>query len=315
MKTLVMNTTIMALIILFAFSGFAFSDSFAIISPNSAFTLEGSGYAVTEEMIKISEIDLALATQKQTGSSVKSSIEDGFITLDVENFLATELEASTLREGKYIRINGVAESDTGDKISIKFFGRLIEESKSASVYGFTGRITTNDNDYKIIYTAKLSELSKITVMPTESKTDEKLTIHILKGSSTQGIGTYIDLGEIRDQAIKTQSSTDSLRFRYFSQDRISIEPGTTITIVNDDTVSHSILSGTENYGDRYNQFTADGRISTGQISPGQSIKITLDEAGFYRLYDPDYQWMKIVAYVFPNIEGNVILGQGKNLGN
>lgn len=315
MKTLVMNTTIIVLFILFAFSGFAFSDSFAIISPNSAFTIEGSGYAVTEEMIKISEIDLALATQKQTGSSVKSSIEDGFITLDVENFLATELEASTLREGKYIRINGVAESDTGDKISIKFFGRLIEESKSASVYGFTGRITTNDNDYKIIYTAKLSELSKIKVIPTESKTDEKLTIHILKGSSTQGVGTYIDLGEIRDQAIKTQSSTDSLRFRYFSQDRISIEPGTTITIVNDDIVSHSILSGTENYGDRYNQFTADGRISTGQISPGQSIKITLDEAGFYRLYDPDYQWMKIVAYVFPNIEGNVILGQGKNLGN
>src|SRR3989344_3710136 len=287
------------LLMLLAFSGFVFSDSFAIISPNSAFTLEGSGYAVTEDTIKISEIDLVLSTQTQTGSSVKSSIEDGFITLDDKDFLATELEATILREGNYIRVNGVVESDTSDTASIRFFGRLVEESKTASVYGFTGRITIDDNDYKIIYTAKLSELSKIKTT-TESKTDEKLTIHILKGSSTQGGAA--------------SESTSSLNLRYFSQDRISIEPGTTITIVNDDVVSHSILSGTENK-DRYNQFTADGRISTDEILPGQSTNITLDNAGFYRLYDPDYQWMKIVAYVFPNIEDNVVFGQGKNLGN
>ncbi len=300
--------TIIVLLMLFAFSGFIFSDSFATISPNSAFTLEGSGFAVTEDTIKISEIDLVLSTQKQTGSSVKSSIEDGFITLDDQDFLATELEATILREGNYIRVNGVVESDTGDTASIRFFGRLVEESKDASVYGFTGRITIDDNDYKIIYTAKLSELSKIKPTSTESKTDEKLTIHILKGSSTQGVGTYIDVGAASE-------STNSLNLRYFSQDRISIEPGTTITIVNDDVVSHSILSGTENDNDRYNQFTADGRISTDEILPGQSTNITLDTAGFYRLYDPDYHWMKIVAYVFPNIEDNLILGQGKNLGN
>jgi plastocyanin len=309
-----MSTTITILLVLLTFSGFTFSDSFAIISPNSAFTLEGSGYAVTKNMIKTSEIDLVLSTQKQTGSSVKSSIEDGFITLDDKNFLITKLEATTLHEGKYIRINGNVESDIGDKASIKFFGRLIEESKNASIYGFTGRITIDDKDYKIIYTAKLSELSKIKIIPTESKTDEKITIHIAKGSSTQGVGTYIDLAGARQQATETQSPTDSLRFRYFSQDRISIEPGTTITIVNDDTVSHSILSGSKN-NDRYVQYTADDRISTGEILPGKSINITLDEAGFYRLYDPDYQWMEIIAYVFPNIENNVILGQGKNSGN
>ncbi len=299
--------TITVLLTLLVFSGFVFSDAFATISPNSAFTLEGSGYAVTEDTIKISEIDLVLSTQKQTGSSVKSSIEDGFITLDDKDFQATGLETTILREGNYIRVNGVVESDTGDTASIRFFGRLVEESKTASVYGFTGRITIDDNDYKIIYTVKLSELSKIKTT-TESKTDEKLTIHILKGSSTQGVGTYIDVGAASE-------STSSLNLRYFSQDRISIEPGTTITIVNDDVVSHIILSGTENNNDRYNQFTVDGRISTDKILPGQSTNITLDNAGFYRLYDPDYQWMKIVAYVFPNIEDNLILGQGKNLGN
>ncbi len=310
-----MKTVIIVLLTLVVLSGFAFIDSFAIVSPNSAFTLEGSGYAVTKDMIKTSEIDLALSTQKQTGSSVKSSIEDGFITLDDKNFLITKLDATTLHEGKYIRINGNVESDTGDKASIKFFGRLVEESKNASIYGFTGKITIDDKDYKIIYTAKLSELSKIKITPTQSKIDEKITIHIAKGSSTQGVGTYIDLAGAKQKASEIQSSTDSLRFRYFSQDRISIEPGTTITIVNDDVVSHRIFSGKENYGDRYNQFTADDRISTDKILPGESINITLDEAGFYRLYDPDYQWMKIVAYVFPNMKDNVILGQGKNLGN
>jgi len=310
-----MKATIIVLLVLVTLSGFVFIDSFAIVSPNSAFTLEGSGYAVTKNTIKTSEINLALFTQKQTGSSVISSIEDGLITLDDKNFLATKLEATTLREGQYIRINGIVESDTGDEASIRFFGRLVEESKNASIYGFTGKITIDDNVYKTIYTTKLSELSKIKVTPIKSKTDEKLTIHIAKGSSTQGVGTYIDLGAARQKATETQGSDQKLRFRYFSQDRISIEPGTAITIVNDDVVSHSVLSGKENYGDRYNQFTTDGRISTGEILPGKSINITLDKAGFYRLYDPDYQWMKIVAYVFPNIKDNVILGQGKNSGN
>jgi plastocyanin len=310
-----MKTIITVLLVLVVLSGFTFIDSFAIISPNSAFTLEGSGYAITKDMIKTSEIDLTLSTQKQTENSVKSSIEDGFITLDDKNFLVTKLETTILQEGKYIRINGNVESDTGDKASIKFFGRLVEESKDASIYGFTGKIITDDNNYKIIYTAKLSEFSKIKVIPTESKTDEKFTIHIAKGSSTQGIGTYIDLAGVRQQASETQSSTDSLRFRYFSQDRISIKPGTTITIVNNDVVSHSVLSGTANHSNRIDQFTADGKISTGEILPGKSINISLDKTGFYRLYDPDYQWMQMVVYVFPNVEGNVILGQGQNLGN
>ena len=311
-----MKIAITVFLVLLGISGFVFIDSFAIISPLSAFTLEGSGYAITKDTIKISEIDTSLSTQNQTGGNIKSSIEDGIITLDDKNFKVTKLDATILREGQYIRINGIVESDNGDQASIRFFGKLVEESKNASVYGFTGRITINDNDYKVIYTTKLSELSKITVLPTESKTNEKLTIHIQRGSSNQGLGTYIDLGTFKQNATKTQSSTDYLRFRYFSQDRISLEPGTTITIVNDDVVSHNIISGTENSNDRYNQFTADGRISTGEILPGKSITITFDKAGFYRLYDPNYQWMKIVAYVFPNIEGNVILGTGgQNLGN
>jgi hypothetical protein len=81
--------------------------------------------------------------------------------------------------------------------------------------------------------------------------------------------------------------------------------------VNDDDVSHSFLSGKENYGDRHNPFTPDGRISTVEISPGESISITFDDVGFYRLYDPTYPWMKIITYAFPDVD-NLILGTTKN---
>ena len=285
-------------------SGFLFLDVFSEIMPNNALILEGSGFAVTEEIIRISEIDLAMSTKQQSGSTISSTVEDGFITLDDDDFLATELQATFLREGKYIRINGNVENELGDNTSIRFFGKLVEESKSASVYSFTGRITTGSDSYKIIYTAKLSTLSKIESIPTKSEIpDKQLTIHILRGSSSQGVASsYIG------------DASASFSLKYFSQDRISINPGTTITIINDDIVSHSILSGKENYGDRYNQFTPDNRISTGKILPGKSVTIKFNEAGFYRLYDPEYQWMKIIAYVFPNID-NIILGQSKNLGN
>ena len=301
--------------ILVVLSVTSFSNIYGEITPNNAFILEGSGFAVTEELIKISELDLAMSTQQQVGSTIKSIVEDGFITLDDQDFLATELQATILREGKYIRINGNAENEFGEEVSIRFFGRLVEESKMASIYGFTGRITNEENSYKIIYTTKLSSLSKIDVTTTETTINEELIIHILKGSSTRGIASsYIEGSSVREQAIATQNLSDPLRLRYFSQDRISVEPGTTITIVNSDIVSHSIKSGKENYGDRYNQFTPDNRISTEEILPGKSIRITFDEPGFYRLYDPNYQWMKIVAYVFPDV-GNLIFGEGKNLGN
>ena len=302
-----MKIAITLLVLLVVFSGYFINDSFAEISENQAFLLEGSGFAVTEESIKITEIDLGLSSQQQHGSTINFLIEDGFIILDDEEFTITDLEGKFLREGRYIRINGNIESSNGLDTSISFFGRLVEESKDASVYGFTGRITTTDDTYKVIYTTKLSTLSKISMTSTESDESNNLTLRILKGSSLiGGSDSYIGTGE-------AQNTFDPTRLSYFSQDRISIEPGTTITIVNNDVVSHSIISGKENR-DRYVPFTPDGRISTGDIAPGESVDITFDDMGFYRLYDPDYTWMKIVAYVFPNTD-SLIFGQGQNLGN
>lgn len=306
-----MKSFITLLALLVIFSGYFINESYAEVYENQVFLLEGSGFAVTEEFIKISEIDIGLSSQQQLGSTISFVIEDGFITLNDEEFVVSDLEGKFLREGRYIRINGNIESSTGFDTTISFFGRLVEESKDAAVYGFTGRITTSDDSYKVIYTTKLSTLSKINTT-SESVQDEQLTILISRGSSSQGlVDSYIDVGQARQESTISQGSDSVLRLRYFSMDRISVEPGSTITIVNDDVVSHSILSGKENYGDRHDSFTADGRISTEEILPGKSINITFGDAGFYRLYDPDYPWMKIVAYVFPSSD-NLTFGITNN---
>ena len=293
-----MKATISLLALLLISSGYFANEAFAEISEKQAFLLEGSGFAVTEEIIKISEIDLGLSSQKQSGSTINFLIHDGFITLNDEEFVISNLQGKFLREGKYIRINGLVESSTGFDTSISFFGRLVEESKDASIYGFTGRITTSDETYKIIYTTKLSTLSKIT--PTSTDTEKSnLIIHILRGSSAQKT----------DNTVPGFDASSYLRF--FSIDRLTVQPGTTITLVNDDVVQHSIISGKENYGDRYNPFTPDGRISTGYIAPGESANITFDGIGIYKLYDPDYNYMKIEVASFPNVD-NVSFGTSKN---
>lgn len=304
-----MNIPLLGLTALLVFtSGFFINDAFAEINENSAYLIEGSGFAVTEKIIRISEIDIGLSSHQKSGSSIDFLIEDGFITLDNEDFVISELEGKFLREGRYIRINGNIEGAQGFDTTISFFGRLVEESQDASVYGFTGRITTIDNSYKIIYTAKLSQLTKIVETIETSSAEEILTIRILPGSSTQGItSSYIPSGEVRDPRV----NVSTMRLGYYSQDRITLEPGTSVIFLNEDDVPHSIESGKENYGDRHNPYTPDGRIATEDIKPGESLTITFDEMGFYRLYDPSYPWMEIIVYSFPNVD-NLILGTTKN---
>ena len=305
-----MNISFVGLLALLVISsGFFINDAFAEVTENSAYLVEGSGFAVTEELIRLSEIDIGLSSHQQSGSSIDFLIEDGFITLDNEDFVISELEGKFLREGRYVRINGDIESTRGLDTTISFFGRLVEESKDAAIYGFTGRITTSNDSYKIIYTAKLSQLTKISEITTEASIeDEMLTIRILPDSSTQGVASsYIESGQTREPRL---GDTNPIRLGYFSEDRLTIEPGTTITFVNDDDVSHSLVSGLE-HRDRHDTFTPDGRITTAEILPGESINITFDEMGFYRLYDPTYPWMKIIAYSFPDVD-NLILGTTKN---
>ena len=319
--------------------GLSFNEAAAEIGPNNAFILEGSGFAVTDDSIKTTEIDLAMTTGDKTGSRTNILIEDGFVTLNEDDFIATDLTGTALRGDRFIRISGTIEDSFGDEASFRVFGRLIQNSDEGSVYGFTGRLTFEGEEHKIIYTTKLSKLTSTSFAQETSveETSDVILIHILPGASNQGIASnYIELGEIKRQ-IEAITGSSSLRAGYFFPDRISIEPGTTITFVNDDSASHRIVSGTglgqqsrasqgsftfcetpveklpegfsfvpEGAESKKCEFSFDGRIDTGELTTGESWTGTLGDMGFYRIIDPNYPWMNMVIYSFPDTGSEII---------
>jgi len=314
--------------------GLSFNEAAAEIGPNNAFILEGSGFAVTDESIKTTEINLAMTTSDKIGSRTNILVEDGFVTLNEDDFIVTDLTGTALRNDRFIRISGTIEGSFGDEASFRVFGRLIQNSDEGAVYGFTGRLTYQGEEHKIIYTTKLSELTS-TLLAQQTSVEETsggILIHILPGSSSQAIALdYTEIGEINRQ-IQAITGDSSIRARYFFPDRISTEPGTTVTFVNDDNVPHRIVSGTglgqhssvlsgqvvicetpqedliegDSFAGSGCDFTFDGRIDSGSIEPGGSWTGTLDEVGFYRIIDPDHPWMNVVIYSFTDTGSEVI---------
>ncbi|MDA8720612.1 hypothetical protein N9M35_02155 [Nitrosopumilus sp.] len=117
----------------------------------------------------------------------------------------------------------------------------------------------------------------------------------------------------------------------FDNTLFSSSPGSTITVVNNDSISHTLVSGisnsnhegkinyddfllcelnekitppSQNYGldDNLCDFNKDNRIITDIIPPGGSVTFSLTDVGTYRILDPDYPWMEFVIYSFPNSE-------------
>ncbi len=291
----------------------------AQIVSSDAFSLECAGFAVTENSLKTSQLELFLSTTTKTTRDTNFVVDDGIITINNEDFIATDLSGTILRDGRFIRLQGTAENPSGGEITLQFFGRLIEKSTEGSVYGFTGSLTQDGSSSKIIYTTKISTFEKI-VKPTSTPTQPKdIVVRILKGSSDPSSVTYTDKA---GQAFSL--------FNYYSHDRIIIKPGITITFVNDDNVAHSVTSGSglgqnsryteaaalgkqfacegdtskiRDSGNSYIQqnciFVIDGRVKSGPIQPGGQWSVTINEMGFYRLVDIDYPWMNIVIYAFP----------------
>jgi len=109
----------------------------------------------------------------------------------------------------------------------------------------------------------------------------------------------------------------------------SSSPGTLITIVNNDDVSHTFVSGVSNSNnaglvanyddylicelnekiaptsntysdDNICDFNKDDRVITDIISPGNSVSFLLSDIGTYRMIDTDYPWIEFAIYVFPD---------------
>ena len=285
------------------FMGTSFSDSNAQLVANQPYLVEGSGFAVTDKSIKISQIDFLISTGSQVGSSTKIVVEDGFVTIDEIDFVVTELTGTMLRDGHFIRLAGTAENTIGSEVSISIFGRLIENSDEGSIYSFSGRLIQGTESNKIIYTTKISTLGG--TLPTTSSSsptsttgskqnqENEIIIHILKGSANPAEFNYIQKQFIPN-------------LRFYSIDRASIVPGNTLTFINDDTVSHSVSSGKRDTESRAGVNIADSRITSGDIQPGKKWSVTINEIGFYSLFDEDYPWMTMDVVVFPDVDSDII---------
>ena len=120
--------------------------------------------------------------------------------------------------------------------------------------------------------------------------------------------------------------------QYFDNPLFSSSPGSIITVMNNDSVSHKLVSGSDNSNrastinyDTFlvcefdstpaqtisNQddnnpcdFNQDNRIVTDIIPPGDYVSFSLTEVGTYRIIDPDYPWMEFVIYSLPDSESN-----------
>lgn len=292
------------------FVGVLFDSSNAQIVSNQAFLIEGSGFAVTEKSIKTSQIDLLMSTGVQTGSSTRIVIEDGFVTMDEIDFTVSDITGSILREGRFIRLVGTAENSIGSEVTVSLFGKLIQNTNEGSIYSFTGKITQGSEANKIIYTTKISPLSgtipssSIASTSSTQAKDGEIIIHIANGASNPYGFDYTAQNYIQQKTLYTPN-------------RVSTIPGTTLTFVNDDIVSHSISSGKRDTSSRggggttgVTPYTLDGKIASGNILPGKSWSITVNEIGFIALFDKDYPYMTIDVVVFPDIESDVIRKTG-----
>jgi len=287
--------------------GTSFSDSNAQLVANQPYLVEGSGFAVTDKSIKISQIDFLISTGSQVGSSTKIVVEDGFVTIDEIDFVVTELTGTMLRDGHFIRLAGTAENTIGSEVSISIFGRLIENSDEGSIYSFSGRLIQGTESHKIIYTTKISTLGgTLPTSPSKTPTSSEQTqtseiiIHISKGAADPASFNYIAQDYIQQKS-------------FYSTDRISTIPGTTLTFINDDIVSHSISSGkrdTSSSGGSPN--IADGKIASGDILPGKKWSVTINEIGFISLFDVDYPWMTMDVVVFPDVDSDIIKRSATN---
>ena len=283
--------------------------------------LEGSGFAVTEDVIKNSQIDFLIDLDRKVGSTTKLVVEDGFVTLGDMEFNVADITGSVLRDGHFIRLAGTADDSLGNQVSLSAFGRLIENSEEGSVYSFTGRLSEGIFSNKIILTTKVTQITSniptITTLgeptPTlqEQVEEKEIVVRISPGSSSQGFDLdYISARQAATEATFEQGD-DPTRARYLYPNRLTISPGTTLTFQNDDTVSHSIVSAKRDtnargIGHDFRMF-ADGRVATGEIPPGESRSVTITDRGFLFLVDLDYAWIRMDLVSFPEASESIVI--------
>lgn len=285
-----------SLVLISVLIGISAQNANAQLGLNKAFTLEGSGYTISDSSALPTTIDLQF-TINQKGSATEFALQNGLLDINGVEYTASDFSGTLLRNGQYFRIESKVLDSDDEEFSLKAFGALVAKTKTNSIYSLTGTLTdSSGKSTRLVYTTKVLEFTT-TVKPTDASKKSEVTVRILKGSANPEEQTY-------------KERTGEFFLKYFSEDRISIAVGGTITFVNEDVVSHSLKSGIAHTVSRHKVFTEDGKISSGDILPGKSWSVTFKEPGFYRIFDEKYQWMDTTIFVTQDSSSKT-LGSGK----
>ncbi len=137
-------------------------------------------------------------------------------------------------------------------------------------------------------------------------------ISAFPSTSAQTVQISIVAGAYQSQGTASQQNNFYYN-HYFTPTNLKIVPGTTVVWTNNDSVSHRILSGIKTDKPQ-NPFTPDGKIDSGDIAPGKTYQITINDVGIIRYYDPSYTWMNDVIVSLPPPSSIIISAPSHNPG-
>lgn len=273
------SIVILALILgtLFALSA---GNAYAQLAPNKSFVLSANGFAINNNNISDTSADITFSSVQAQQSNL--ALQNGVIIVDQKNWLLSDFTGSILQNGKLFKFSAKATDPQGKSATISGIAKLVDAASTDSIFTITGTLTESQKTTKLIYTSKISEF---TAKPADKTQKSNVTVRILNGAANPHLEDY-----------KTQ--TNAIRFNFLSQDRITIPPGGTITFVNEDNATHTLVSGIDNTKQHNAGFIPDGKISSGDILPGKSWSITYNEKGFFRLFDSKYKHIDATIFVY-----------------
>ena len=261
------------------------NDAHGQLAPNKSFTMTSNGFAVSEGQISESSSNMEFSIIK-TNTEPKFDMQNGMIFLEQTDWTLSDLTGSLLQNGKLLKLNAQATDIQGKLGTFDATAKLLESGTNDSVYTISGTITDSQHKIiKLVYISKISQLSTKSINKPTENLQKSITVKILMGSANPKSETY-----------KTQIA--GFKFNFLSQDRIKIPPGGTITFVNEDNVTHSLVSGIDNTKQTKIWFIPDGKISSGPILPGKSWSVTYNDKGFFRLFDTKYKYIDATIFVY-----------------
>lgn len=273
------------------------------LASNNNYLLQASGFTVTDKAIQNSELNLQLSTGKLSSGTSNIAMQVGDISIAGVDYLTSGAwKTKLVFDGRFFTLSGDASSVNGDKISASLVGRLVQQSQDGSVYLVTGKLTRGSEAVKVVYSAKLELTTNLPQKTTQTASKEKIVnVSILSGSSKIQ-------GDAKQQQYGVQYN------RYYEPPNLKITSGTTIIWTNNDSVPHRVVSGvsTQVVG---KPFEPDGKFDSGDIQPGQTFKLTINQTGIIRFGDPTYYWMEglIVSYTEKGLEStNTISAESRN---